>query len=196
MTISVGFFGKLPAHGDFVRRGLPAAVTALLDDWLQAEFARADDPAATIAALEPMRFASTAVAVDQLALGAIVSSSDRIGRTYVLVAVRLAPNPTGALPVPMPADWDDWCGRAEALLIAARDGEWLADATQAALETSARATVAALVPSALFVVPDDPVPATIGWRPSLNGRHDIGQTDGLPLGEAFDRLFGQLGVDP
>lgn len=38
-----GFFGKLPAYGDFVSRGLPVGVRPLLDRWLTlhlAEFSR------------------------------------------------------------------------------------------------------------------------------------------------------------
>lgn len=194
MTVAVGFFGKLPAHGDFVRRGLPSVVTSLLDDWLQTELSRSDDPAAMIDGLQPIRFASTAVAANQLALGTIVRSGDRVGRSYVLLGVRLSPHPSVTLPEPVPPAWDDWCGRAEALMVAARDGQWSADATQVALETSARATVAALT-STPFAVAENLTPATLVWRSSLTGEHTISRADGLPNGEAFDRFFLEAEVE-
>ena len=36
---SVGFFGKLPATGDFVARGLPQGLRPFLDQWLTRNFA-------------------------------------------------------------------------------------------------------------------------------------------------------------
>lgn len=192
VTAIVGLFGKLPAHGDFIRRGLPAAVATRLDGWLQAELGRAADPQATITAIVPFRLASTAIAAGQLALGALVASRDRIGRAFPLVALRLSPHPSGALPEPMPAAWDDWCGRAETILVAARNAAWTADATQAALETAARATVAALVPAPVFAVPADLEPATLTWRPMLLPRpRDASRTAGLPWQVDFDRLIAR-----
>lgn len=188
MTIAVGFFGKLPAHGDFVKRGLPGMVASLLDDWLQTGFSRSENPAAAIEGLRPIRFASTAVAAKQLALGTIVRSGDRVGRSYVLLGLRLSSHPSVTLPEPLPPSWDDWCGHAEALMVAARDGQWSADATQLALETSARATVA--VPTSTpFAVAENSAPATLVWRPSLIGEHATSRFDGLPSGETFDRFF-------
>ena len=35
MTIAVGFFGKIPSRGDFVRNGLPPDFVAGLDSWWQ-----------------------------------------------------------------------------------------------------------------------------------------------------------------
>lgn len=190
VTVTVGFFGKLPTHGDFVRRGLPSTVTKSLDDWLQGEFGRSSDPAATIAAFKPVRFASSSVVDRELALGTMIESVDRVGRAYVLMALRLSPHPSRVLPDPMPPTWDDWCGRAEALLIAARDSNWTADTTQAALETAARATVMALTPAAPYAVPEVLAPMTMSWRSSVDsGARSIDRTAGLPRDEAFDRFL-------
>ena len=192
MTVTVGLFGKLPAHGDFVRRGLPGALVDSLDAWLQAELGRAEDPAAAITAIRPARLASTAIAPGQLALGALVAGRDRVGRSYPLLALRLSPHPSGVLPEAMPVAWDDWCGRAEAILLAASQSAWSADVTQAALETAARATVAALVPAPMFGVPNDREPATLSWRPTLvPGPRVTTRSVGLPRGAAFDALIGQ-----
>ena len=120
----VGVFGKLPAHGDFVRRGLPPVVTNRLDEWLQAGFGQSAHPSAAIAALDPLRFASSVVVDDELALGTMIATRDRVGRDYLVVALRLSSHPSRILPDAIPAVWDDWCSRAEALLIAARLGVW------------------------------------------------------------------------
>ena len=186
----VGLFGKLPAHGDFIRRGQAGAAIDALDDWLQSELARASNPGAAIHALAPMRFATTALVPGQVAVGALVDSRDRVGRQYLLIALRLAPHPN-AFPDALPDAWDDWSGRAEATLIAARETGWTADATQAALEVAARSAVATTTPIRPFVVGNAPASATMVWRPVLlPGPRDLIVTEGLPCGDAFDRLLG------
>ena len=129
---AVGFFGKLPAHGDFVRRGLPSAVTTALDDWLQGELGRVGSEATR--AIIPLRFAATTLLDGHVGLGALVGSRDSIDRAYVAVALRLSAHPLGLLPDPIPAAWDDWCARAEALLLASHTLALTADATHAALQ--------------------------------------------------------------
>ena len=191
MTTVTGFFGKLPAHGDFVRRALPAAVVASLDDWLQDELGRDGDPDAAIAGFDPVRFASTAVADGQLGLGTIAGSSDRVGRAYVVTALRLSPYPAGAVPAAIPPAWDDWCGRAEAVLVAARDAHWTADATQAAIESAGRASVVELVADPPALVADIVVPTTLWWRPRLDGTAATGRCESLPRDAAFDDFIGR-----
>lgn len=191
LAATIGLFGKLPAHGDFVRRGLAPALAAALDDWLQAELGRFADPAAVIRDLTPARLATTALEPGKLAVGAIVASWDRVGRVFPLVALRVTEHASGALPEVMSEAWDDWGGRAEAMLTAARNAGWTADAAAAALEASARATMAALVPPPPFAVPDSPEPETLAWRPVLlPGPRDVWRTPGLPSGAAFARLLG------
>ena len=195
MTVTVGFFGKLPAHGDFVRRGLPAAIVTLLDDWLQSEFMRSADPAATIRALVPLRFASTAMAPGELAMGTLVASVDRVGRDYALLALRLSSHPSGALPEVPLAAWDDWCGRAEAVLTAARAGDWTADTTQGALETAARAATVELTVTPPFAISAEPRPATVGWRPTLGlSASSVATIDGMPRGADFDRFIASVEI--
>ena len=196
VTLSVGFSANCRRTATSSVAGLPAAVATRLDDWLQTEFGRSDDPAAMLAALEPVRFASSALAEGELALGAMIASSDRVARTYLLMALRLAPHPSGVLPEPVPGAWDDWCGRAEALLVAARDGGWTADATQAALETATRAAVVERIAAAPFSVPDDRKPMTASWRPTLglvDRRSE--RVDGVPRGAEFDRFIAAAESD-
>ncbi len=87
-------FGKLPAHGDFVARGLAAEDRAAFDAWLSgsllaardhygAEFAERFDVA------QPWQAAGDGVA------GAIAASQDAVGRRYpvVLLTDRVAHDP-------------------------------------------------------------------------------------------------------
>ena len=188
---TIGLFGKLPAHGDFVRRGLPGPVVDALDDWLQAELGRADDLPAVLDALAPMRFATSAVAAGEVAVGTLVASADKVGRVYPLIAVRLSAHPPNAFPERLPDAWDDWSGRVEATLIAARDGGWTADATLAALQVAARSAVATTAQASPFAVGNAGASATMVWRPVLlPGPRDAIVSAGLPRGENFDALLG------
>ena len=73
-------FGKLPAHGDFVARGMDAATRTALDDWLAAamEAARARYPdfEDRFDAAQPWRAEGDGVA------GAIAASQDAVGRRF------------------------------------------------------------------------------------------------------------------
>jgi len=122
----------------------------------------------------------------------MVASSDSVGRAYVAVALHLARHPVVDLPDPVPEAWDDWCARAEAILTAAQGRTWTADATQAALETAARATVIALAPS-LFLVANNGVAETVAWRPLFgSGGCALSRSVGLPSGDDFDRIAAPL----
>ncbi len=43
MEATLGFFGKLPSHGDFLRRDLPLSFTVPWDQWLQSGIAASQD---------------------------------------------------------------------------------------------------------------------------------------------------------
>ena len=77
-------FGKLPAHGDFVARGMTAEARAALDTWLSASLvdARAAygaDFAERFDAALPWRAEGDGVA------GAIAASQDAVGRCFPLL---------------------------------------------------------------------------------------------------------------
>ena len=89
-TGRVGFFGKVPSHGDFVGRRLPAAFVGPWDGWLQAGLA--DSRARLGAAWLPMYLSSP---IWRFALGAgvcgasawagvMMPSVDRVGRYFPL----------------------------------------------------------------------------------------------------------------
>lgn len=85
-------FGKLPAHGDFVARGLSDEAERLLDDWASREIETArtalgDDFDAAHDAAPPWGFiAGPGVLGEGWRWGAIAASVDTAGRRFVVVA--------------------------------------------------------------------------------------------------------------
>ncbi len=77
-------FGKLPAHGDFVARGMDGATRGMLDDWLSGALvsARARYPgdfADRFDAAQPWLAAGDGVS------GALAASQDAAGRRYPIL---------------------------------------------------------------------------------------------------------------
>lgn len=93
MSERVGLIGKLPAHGDFVRRG-PASVTTYFERWLDDELAQVDPASrgAMLAALPTWTFISRSEAGD--IAGAMCASCDRIGRLFPLLVFADRVDPT------------------------------------------------------------------------------------------------------
>ncbi|MET0388961.1 MAG: type VI secretion system-associated protein TagF [Polyangiales bacterium] len=82
-TRSVGFLGKLPARGDFVRQHVSDRVGAELEQWLQKSSqnlyqAKTDLPA------QPLRFVFTAPNSQSAAIGTLIKSQDQVGRSFPL----------------------------------------------------------------------------------------------------------------
>lgn len=106
----VGLFGKHPAFGDFIGRGVPPALQAALEAWLTArlgEVRRLRGPSfdALFDHAAPLGFWIGGMVLpesEHLPLrGVMVGSRDRVGRRYPLVLVqRLA----SQLPPPLQAD--------------------------------------------------------------------------------------------
>ena len=88
-----GLYGKLPAVGDFVRRGLDPALAARLQDWLQQGLngLAGGDPEARDRAIEAApswRFTASPGVLGEAAMaGLLAPSRDRVGRLYPLVAL-------------------------------------------------------------------------------------------------------------
>jgi serine/threonine protein phosphatase Stp1 len=115
-----GIYGKLPAHGDFVRRGLPQSFVQPWDHWLQGGITAAQ------AALGPVFDARWAVAPawrfhlpagrcgpDAVA-GVLLPSADAVGRLFPLTVAALLEAQDGP-----PAE--AWFERLEQVAQAARD---------------------------------------------------------------------------
>lgn len=91
MASTAGFFGKLPARGDFVERRLDRGFCRALDDWLQAGMAAASarlgESWLPLYLSAPLwRFAFHPGVCGPLpAAGVIMPSVDRVGRYFPLV---------------------------------------------------------------------------------------------------------------
>lgn len=106
----LGLVGKLPAHGDFIRRGsLPASFCAPWDAWLQAGIAAARAAIGEARwesvwdAAPAWRFALPPGACGpEAAAGVLLPSRDAVGRRFPLTIAAVA---DAAAPVPWPAAW-------------------------------------------------------------------------------------------
>lgn len=96
--MAVGFYGKLPSHGDFLHRGLPDEFVNRWDAWLQEGIARSrrdlGEAWLDVFLTSPLwRFAlASGVAGAPAWAGILLPSVDRVGRYFPLtIAAELAP---------------------------------------------------------------------------------------------------------
>jgi type VI secretion system protein ImpM len=127
-----GLYGKIPAHGDFVRRGLPSSFVGPWDAWLAAAIATAreqlgaqweaawDSAPAWRFALPPGACGPDAVA------GVMLPSHDQVGRRFPITLAAILP--PGAV-----APEAEWFDALEAAALAGLAGRADADALAAAL---------------------------------------------------------------
>ncbi len=106
--MAAGFFGKIPATGDFVSRGLPGGFRRAWDRWITRHVVPRQDRAGWPAAGLRFRLSSGGRA----AAGVIVPGCDSAGRRFPLSLVL-----TGSA-LPGPAGLDPWCDAAAALPLA------------------------------------------------------------------------------
>ncbi len=98
---TVGLFGKMPAHGDFVRRGLASAVVSAWDDWLSGLMTALRDELGEPDWLDAFltgpiwHFALGAGVAGGPAAGVMIPSVDRVGRYFPLVLMRTGLPPAG-----------------------------------------------------------------------------------------------------
>jgi len=113
--VNAALFGKLPAHGDFIARGLSLPEREAIDQWLSASLAAVQGPSFEhrFDSAVPWRFVTRGSA------GAVAASQDAGGRRYPLL---LALSPL------TPDQADDAAAGCEALLYAAISECWTADA--------------------------------------------------------------------
>ncbi len=115
-----GFFGKIPATGDFVARGLPDGFRRHWDGWITRHLA----PRQRAGADWPqggLRFRLGSGG--RVAAGVILPSRDAAGRLFPVSLILLADQ------LPPPAGLDPWCDAAAGLDLAAIPGPdalWLA----------------------------------------------------------------------
>ena len=178
--MTTGLFGKLPAHGDFVRRGLPRSFVSPWDAWLSEGIhaARATlgedwDAAWEAAPIWRFRLSPGACGPDAV-VGVVATSHDMVGRQFPLTLAAILPG--AAIPPP-----DDWYAALEDALPAARAGGLDADA------------LAALLPPA----PADDSDATLDgrsvfWSAGLPARSMPGALEFIRL---LERPAGRVPLD-
>lgn len=87
----IGFYGKIPSHGDFVSEGLDRELLGTLDNWLQSGMHAcadvfADRWSAVFSTSPPLRFIIERGIWGRSAYaGVLLPSKDRVGRKYPLV---------------------------------------------------------------------------------------------------------------
>lgn len=200
MTGVPGWYGKLPALGDFASRRLTPDWISQWDGWLAAGLhqlreAAPDSWLENYLASPAWRFAllpgCMAADSDGLRIGVLVPSVDRVGRYFPLVVV--------SAPLPRPVDgaqvaalWH-WAGQLEDLAVQALQDDWSAEALDAAL---------AGAPLPTFLAADSAVPAPLasllsqaawdglqGCSLWLNDGSAPSVQAALPTGTAFAALF-------
>jgi type VI secretion system protein ImpM len=126
-----GVFGKLPAHGDFIRRDLPVAVVNVWDEWLQHFIAATKEQIGenwleTYLTSPIWRFVfSVGVVNDAAWAGILLSSVDRVGRYFPFtVMTRL---PEGGNPLDMLVSNGGWFDSIESVSLQALEGQLTVD---------------------------------------------------------------------
>lgn len=120
-----GFFGKIPARGDFVTRRLAPAVVKPLDDWLQTSLSTSrrqlgDDWLPSYLGTPIWRFVlGPGVCGDTAIAGVLMPSVDRVGRYFPLVLA--APLPGCTAPVRLIEGARTWFDTVESLALSSLD---------------------------------------------------------------------------
>lgn len=120
-----GFYGKLPSHGDFVRRRLSGPFVGLWDSWLQSAIARSKEQLGAdwldIYLGSPLwRFIfAPGVCGPGMSAGVLMPSVDKAGRYFPLTMAINLPEPVN--PLRLATEYDDWFGRAESILLSSLD---------------------------------------------------------------------------
>lgn len=128
---STGFFGKLPAHGDFIHRGLSAHCINVWDDWLQGVVGATQEQLGQqwldVYLTSPIwRFALSPGVIDgHLWAGISLPSVDRVGRYFPFSILSRAPAQVPATAVL--ADNNNWYETMEQIALLALDGQLLID---------------------------------------------------------------------
>lgn len=128
---SIGLFGKLPAHGDFVQRNLSAGFINSWDEWLQHFIAGTQEQLGEawldVYLTSPIwRFVFSSGVIDEnVWAGIMMPSIDRVGRYYPFSIVKKLPQDTN--PFEFIQFQNSWYGTVEELALNALDGEIMID---------------------------------------------------------------------
>lgn len=126
ITKSVGLYGKLPAHGDFIYRNLPTGFINTWDSWLQGFVSCSQEQLGeawldTYLTSPIWRFAFSEGVVDQYVwAGIVLPSVDRVGRYFPFSIVTCSSAALNPLEVISQAHWFETL---ESLALKALDGQ-------------------------------------------------------------------------
>jgi type VI secretion system protein ImpM len=171
--VEVGFYGKLPSHGDFLRRRVSDAFVGVWDDWLQeclavSRSALGDRWLDVYLTSPAWRFAcGPGVFGPQPTIGLMVPSVDRVGRYFHLTFVAAMPEHVSVIAAAMGAE--SFLDRAEQLAVETLAAERIdfesfdRSVSELAYELEAVTAPQPLVlePTAAAVLRDD---ASASWR--------------------------------
>lgn len=136
---TIGLFGKLPAHGDFVQRNLPANFINTWDEWLQHFISgtkeQLGDTWLDVYLTSPLwRFVFSSGVIDENNwAGIMIPSVDRVGRYYPFSIIKKLPQDVN--PFEFVQMHSTWFKDLEALALDALDGEIQIDDLVSELET-------------------------------------------------------------
>jgi type VI secretion system protein ImpM len=126
-----GVFGKLPMHGDFIQRNLPANFISVWDEWMQYYIAGSKEQLGEewldIYLTSPIwRFVFSPGVIDENRwAGILMPSVDQVGRYYPFsVVIRL---PDEINPIDFVSAHADWYASIEELALQALDGQFMVD---------------------------------------------------------------------
>lgn len=193
---STGWFGKMPAHGDFVSRRLPAEWIAAWDDWLQQQLPRSramhgDDAWLALYLVAPVRrfWLAPGLLTPAAWLGVLMPSVDSVGRHFPLALATALPPARAQLADALAGE--GWFAAADALARQALDP---------AFDVAALAQAAPTLPAPAVAPPDKPL-AVLAQRLAVSGARSAWWCEGaadvadfvlaptLPVDAAFDALL-------
>jgi type VI secretion system protein ImpM len=186
---TIGWFGKLPSHGDFLRRRVPDRLLGAWDAWLQRCMAHSRERLGAhwldAYLTSPLwRFhLSAGVAGDASYAGVLLPSVDRVGRYFPLsVFVEL---PAALPPMAIAIQGRAWFREIEALVLGVlEEGEHDVEAFDAAVAASARALASVATHHAAELGVEFP-------RAARHWRLPVSSTDRMPAA-LIDPLVAQL----
>ncbi|HEX6019223.1 MAG TPA: type VI secretion system-associated protein TagF [Burkholderiaceae bacterium] len=193
-----GWFGKMPAHGDFVSRRLPADWVAAWDDWLQQQLPRSraahgDDAWLALYLVAPVRrfWLAPGLLAPAAWLGVLMPSVDSVGRHFPFTLAVALPPPSDALADALAGDV--WFAAADALARQALDPAFDVSALERAV------SALPLLPGARRVEPRAglaqrlaqacPGARSVWWCEGAADVADFVLAPAMPAGAAFDALL-------
>lgn len=118
-----GFLGKIPACGDFVRQHIGSKISSELDRWLSASSQNLYHGKHDLGP-DCLRFVFSAAGCEDVAIGSLIKSLDRVGRSYPLAVFTSLSSGDAMLQLAaLPAVYEPFFVAAEATLREAADLE-------------------------------------------------------------------------